>query len=75
MIWRISPNGKIANLLIAYNIYSGSMSQLQSKCVSISGTSVANTSNTTGYVNLYNGRSVEWGNSNEIKIYKIIGYR
>ena len=70
-----APNGKIANLLIAYNIYSGSMSQLQSKCVSISGTSVANTSNTTGYVNLYNGRSVEWGNSNEIKIYKIIGYR
>ena len=70
-----APNGKITNLLIAYNIYSGSMSQLQSKCVSISGTSVANTSNTTGYVNLYNGRSVEWGNSNEIKIYKIIGYR
>ena len=70
-----APNGKITNLLIAYNIYSGSMSQLQSKCFSISGTSVANTSNTTGYVNLYNGRSVEWGNSNEIKIYKIIGYR
>lgn len=70
-----SPNGKIVNLIIAYNIGNAGLLQLQPKCVSISGTTVSNTSNTTGYVNLYNGRSVEWGNNNEIKIHRILGYR
>lgn len=70
-----SPNGKIVDLIIAYNIGNAGLAQLQPKCISISGTAVSNTSNTTGYANLYNGRSVEWGNSNEIKIHRILGYR
>ena len=70
-----SPNGKIANLAIAYNITNGSMGQLACKCVTVSGTSISNTSNTGGYMNLYNGRSVEWGSTIEVKIYEVLGYK
>lgn len=64
-----SPNGKQVSLIITYYT---TFSQVLSKHINISGTQITNISN--GYANIYNGNT-ETDSTNEIKIFKVIGYK
>lgn len=67
-----SPNGKLAELLQSYY---GSTFQTVVKRISISGTSITVNTSLTGYFNFANGSTYAIGAENQIKIYKVVGYK
>lgn len=69
-IW--SPNGRTASLIVGYKISDGD-AQLQLPLISISGTSITRTS--SGGVNFGNGPYINCFTGNEVKIYKVIGWK
>lgn len=72
-----NPQGKSASLIMGYYANNGTSSfqQIQTKIVKISGTSITTNSNSTGLSNISYGNSVYIYNSNDIKIYKVLGYK
>lgn len=68
-----SPNGKNVSLLTAYIMDSKKDSQLQMPTVYISGTSI--TRKNSGGVNMSNGATTSVFASNEIGIYRVVGYK
>ena len=68
-----SPNGKNVSLLTAYIMDSKKDSQLQMSTVYISGTSI--TRKNYGGVNMSNGATTSVFASNEIGIYRVVGYK
>lgn len=68
-----SPNGKNVSLLTAYIMDSKKDSQLQMPTVYISGTSI--TIKKYGGVNMSNGATTSVFASNEIGIYRVVGYK
>lgn len=66
-------SGKKVALSISYYDNNSTYSQLLSKQISISGTSITNVSGQSGFANIY-ASNHEVGSANQIYIYKVTGY-
>lgn len=69
-VW--SPNGKSVSLIMGYKM-SDTDTQIQTPCIKINGTKLTKTSK--GGVNLGTGGTVNGFTANEVRIYKVVGYK
>lgn len=71
-VW--APNGKNVVLELTYVENNNNFAQTQAKRMAISGSSITLVSNSFGGIN-FNGSSSTVFNNNELKIYKVLGYK
>lgn len=71
----IEPQGKNVSLITGYFNNATPFQQVLTKTVLVSGTSISTVSNLTGLSNFYTGNSHEIWNSDEVKIYCVVGYK
>ena len=69
-----SPNGKRAALSISYYNNSSNLTQVNTKQISISGTSITGVSGQSGWMNIINS-SASTGSGNEMMIFRVVGWK